>query len=563
MRDRHIRLARMWGLSLIILQGAARAQPSPPCGDAYGTAAQRRAIENAMYSGTVQDCIDAINAAKETRGNRVGCTEDTWSYATPNTAHPTLNDLANLWNTVHEPGLAGYNRTCAELGREWPAAALGGYYARLAGYSAPTTTLQTIADSVEGAQYSSAHAPDPLITYPGVYGFSHELTEEGNPCFRGGVVADGIDTWCETVPAYCPTYDAGPWSGLQFLVVDFSLDPRAYDGGMAYDHGWSAALMVEAWLQETDPGRKATYEASACLAAEWSRVEPAVRNHNYTAKNIWVLAQLYALNGNAGYKAALQDKLDRNLKPGVLMDLDSNGYVDGMANQRFNDLTQVARIPGRMWDGHNANMWYQAINAFAAVEAYVAFRDRHDTVEAADLRPYVIAMLDNLAWELINLGPPAPPGAHMWGISYPLLNGLWKIAAYEGETHTNWEDAAATLYNWGVFDVFDGTYARATASLGLYLLYESGTPYVPLEQRLGEGSEGESEVIPAAGFIGLALTGGALSLAGAAALRRKRGLAPDLTRRARAGILQGADRHHPRVALPQGRRKDCPPGGCV
>src|SRR5690606_34397438 len=71
----------------------AQAQPSPPCGDTYGTTSERTAIEDAMYSGTAQDCIDAINAAKETRGNRVGCTSDTWSYATPNTTHPTLSQL--------------------------------------------------------------------------------------------------------------------------------------------------------------------------------------------------------------------------------------------------------------------------------------------------------------------------------------------------------------------------------------------------------------------------------------------------------------------------------------
>jgi hypothetical protein len=463
------------------------AQPAPPCGNTYGSTADRTAIEDAMYTGTIQDCIDAINAARETRGNGVGCTSDTWSYATPNITRPTLTQLENLWNNVHSPGLAAYSETCAQLGREWPAAALGGLYAQLAGYSAPMTTIETIADQLEGSQYSDQYAPLPLVTYPGIYGYSNDLTDPNSSCYRPGTVADSINQWCSTVPAYCPTYDAGLWSGIKFLVVDFSTNPRAYDGGLAYDHGWGAALMVEASLQGANPTKASVYGASAVLAADWSGAEPAVRNHNYTAKNIWVLAQRYALTGDANYKSLLVDKLERNLKPGVLMDANADGLVDGMVNQPFSGLTPSAQLPGRMWDGHNANMWYHSMNTWAAVEAYVAFRDRGDTVEAADLRPYVIAMLDNLAWELINLGPPAPSGEHMWPIPYSLLDALWKIADYESETHSNWDDAAATLYNWGLFNSFSDVAGRATASLGLYLLHETNTPYVPLDIRAGGG----------------------------------------------------------------------------
>src|SRR5690606_20443817 len=236
--------------------------------DTYGTSGESTAIENAMYSGTISDCIDAINDARETRGNKVGCTSDTWAYGTPNTTHPTLTQLENLWNNTHGPAIAAYNEDCAPLGREWPAAALGGYYAALAGYTVSTSDLETIADQLESAQYSAATAPTPLITYPGLYGYSHELAEVSNPCYRGGVIASAINTWCGTVPAYCPTYNGGLWSGIDFLVVDFSVSPRAYDGGAAYDQGWSAALMVEAWLQTADSGKRALYEASAKLAAD-------------------------------------------------------------------------------------------------------------------------------------------------------------------------------------------------------------------------------------------------------------------------------------------------------
>lgn len=73
------------------------------------------------------------------------------------------------------------------------------------------------------------------------------------------------------------------------MVADFSVTPRAYDGGAAYDHGWAGALMVEAWLQAGTTEDRSLFEASARLAAAWSTKEPAVRNHNYTAKNIWLL----------------------------------------------------------------------------------------------------------------------------------------------------------------------------------------------------------------------------------------------------------------------------------
>ncbi len=305
-------------------------------------------------------------------------------------------------------------------------------------------------------------------------------------------MASQINTWCSAKPSVCPGYDSGMWIGEQFLVEDFSTNPPEYGGAAAYDHGWDAAMMVEAWIQETDPVRKATYEASARLAADWSEVEPSVRNHNYTAKNIWVLAQLYAITGESRYKTELENKLDRNLKPGVLMDANSDGFVDGMSNQPFSGLTLSAQTPGRMWDGHNANPWYHSMNAWAAVEAYVAFRDRGDTARAADIRPYMIAMLDNLAVELVTQGPPATSGEHMWPIPYALRTALWKVADYEIESHPLWEDAVATLYNWGLFNSIDTSVnnlsGRGTAALGLYLVYLSGTTYEPLDQRLNSAS---------------------------------------------------------------------------
>ncbi len=453
------------------------------CGNAYGTPAQAAAIEDAMYRGSVAECVAAITAARETRGVGVGCPDVEFARAIPDTTPPALDDIAAVWNTVHLPGLIAYADDCPPIGREWPAAALGGYYARLAGYPAPDQVLTLIARQLEATQYTPAHAPEPLVTHPGIYGYAARVAERSDPCYRGGVVRERVEQICGKLPHFCPTYTAGTWAGESFVVGDFSVTPRAYDGGAAYDHGWAGAMMVEAWLQTTAPEDRSLFETSARLATAWSAREPAVRNHNYTAKNIWLLAQLYALTGESTYRSALLDRLARNLKPGVLMDLDGNGLVDGMAHQPFAELNPVALHPGRMWDGHNSILWYQAMNTWAMTEAYCAFRDRGDTDEAADLRPYVIAMLDNISWELQHLGPGADIGEGALPVPYALLVGLWKVAAYEDEPHADWDGALATLWNGGYFARFDG--GRSTASCGLHLLYASGATYSPLARRAG------------------------------------------------------------------------------
>lgn len=455
------------------------------CGNSYGTEAQATAIEDAMYKGTIAECVAAIAAARETRAIAVGCPDVEFSRSAPDTRPPVLDDVAALWNTVHLPGLSAYAEDCPPIGREWPAAALGGYYARLAGYPAPDQVLHLIARQLEATQYSPAHAPEPLVTYAGLYGYAGRLAERNNPCYRGGVVRERVEEICSKLPQFCPAYTSGLWAGERFVVADFSVTPRAYDGGAAYDHGWAGALMVEAWLQAGTAEDRSLFEASARLAAGWSAKEPAVRNHNYTAKNIWLLSQLYALTGEAPYRDALLDRLERNLKPGVLMDRNADGLVDGMNHQPFSELNPVARRPGRMWDGHNSILWYQAMNTWAMTEAYCAFRDRGDSDEAADLRPYVIAMLDNMAWELQYLGPGVSIGEGALPVPYALLTGLWKVAAYENEPHADWDGALAALWHGGYFARFDG--GRSTASCGLYLLYAGGSDWRPLASRLAQG----------------------------------------------------------------------------
>ncbi len=204
-----------------------------------------------------------------------------------------------------------------------------------------------------------------------------------------------------------------------------------------------------------------------------------MRNHNYTAKLIWLLSELYAWSGDEVYKTALNYKLDKSLIPGVLMDLDENNEVDGMIpTVLFSELTDIAQRPGRMWDGHNALPWYNAMNAWAMTESYVAFRDQGDTEKAEELKPYAVAMLDNLAWEVNNLGV-IPDALGVRDLTYAFLIGIWKVAQYEDETHLEWETAAWALWNSGYFN----STSTHSVCVGLYLKIRSETPYTPLFER--------------------------------------------------------------------------------
>lgn len=474
---------------------SAQSSPNPPCPFPYGSDVnQIIAIEEAMFSGTAAEVTTAINNAKNNRGDEVGCQETCVDYAVSNFTEPSLSAIVERWNTIHAPGIAGYAETCPTLGRKHSPAALGGYYARLAGYSADLNKLANIANIYEAQQYKNAYAPEPLTTYAGVFGFLNEAgacdpIPPGSPGvdFCGNPTVpqeDPIEKICDLEPSVCVTYDSGTFAGRNFLVAD--IIPEGKDGGMAYDQGWAGVMMIEAKINQPSQSLKNKFKESARLAADWAIAEPPVRNHNYTAKLVWLLAQAYGLSGEAKYKTALMDKFNRNLKPGVLMDLNGDGKVDGMNNQPFSGLTTVAQRPGRMWDGHNSRPTYHPMNAWALVEAYVALRDRGNTAEAAQVKPYAVAMLDNLAWEINTLGVPKIPNqTQLIGstqIPHALMLGLWKIVAYEPgvEPHQDeWEQAAWAMWNAGI----GNSYGDNTVNVGLYLLYKNGVPYVPLKQR--------------------------------------------------------------------------------
>ena len=472
---------------LIVKNVYSQTVPQPPCtGDNYGTQAQARAIELAMANGSVQSVTATIAEAKNTRGNRVGCAESVYENLTPNFTEPTLAQINTAWEQIFVPQINNFSSVCPAVGRDWAAVALGGYYARLANQTISRLPLAEIGKVFVGSQYSVENASGAAVSHRGIYGYLRVPTND--VCYRGGIVGPSVETFCTQFPHLCVNYDGGIFAGKQFVVADVVPEQQIYDGGIAFDQGFAGVMMIEAAIQQ--PNRKQilrlpvgerirlrnlkeTFRRSALLAADWAIAEPPVRNHNYTAKLIWLLAVAYNWTGDARYKTAMLDKIERNLKPGILMDLNEDGLVDGMNSVRFDQLTVTAQRPGRNWDAHNALPWYGAKNAWAMTEAYVALRDRGDAAQALALKPYLNAMLANLAWEINNLGVPSVAQTQ---ILHALLLGLWKVAVYENEPRPEWQRAAAAVWNTPSQNSFSGSSA---INNGLYRLYKSNTPYRP------------------------------------------------------------------------------------
>lgn len=463
--------------------GAAPTTPPPTnvqaaCTDhPYGGADRQSAIAQAMRSGSAAEVAAAIDAAKEVRGTRLGCSERERLYLTPNFTPPTLAAVTQVWRNVHEPALARFDATCPPIGREAGMAALGAVYARAAGVTpaaAVAAVPAAIGDAFVDAQYAPANAPATTFAVRGM--FAYVVAPSGDRCSLAGVAGDSVVQACDRYPQLCLAYTGGRYAGRTFFVADHSLPLSFYDGGGAFDHAFAAVLMPPLAQAAATAAARDRYAAAAALAADFAAQSPPVYNHNYTAKLVWTLARRYAATGNSADRAALLDKLDRNLLPGVLLDANGDGIVDGTRAVRFADLILVAQRPGRMWDGHNSASGYQAMNTWGLVEAYVALRDRGDTASAARLRPVALAMLDNLAWEIVNRGTDGREPLQQQQVPIALLLGLWKIAAPENLARSDWERAAWALWNTGQMAARTGPETMVT---GLYLLVTSGARYSP------------------------------------------------------------------------------------
>jgi len=462
----------------ILVGFQAFSQIYPPCGLDYGSESDESQISYQMRYGTIGDAVSAINQAKSTRADALGCPQTEIVYAFPFTDEPTLQEIAEIWNNNIAPEISSFTLQCPRIGRYENNAALGAYYAMQVGYFTDTAVLAEIAQMMYSQQYAEWNISSPDIRNEGV--FAYVNLPDTDPCYPGGVVSQNVEVLCANLPQYCVTYTNGLFAGENFAVSAQDDANNWFDGGIAYDHGWVGVQMLEAYLVQSDADMKTKCLESALLAGQYAISEYCVKNHNYTAKLIWLLSQLYDLTGSQEYKDELNYKLDKNLLPGILWDGNNDGIVDGTNPEvYFNQLTPIAVMPGRMWDAHNSLPWYHAMNAWALTEAYVAFRDRGDVARAAELKPYMLAMIDNLANEILYRGVITPDQLGVRDIAYALLTAVWKVAQYENETHQNWENAAWAMWNSGYFD----EYSTHSVCVGLYLLVKSNTDYSPLHER--------------------------------------------------------------------------------
>lgn len=454
----------------------------------YGSSEQAQAIELAMQAGSVAEVEAAVLAAQRSRGRELGCAERAYTLIEADDRDPGAAALRQAWQ-VHaaalSPGAAALDR-CPMLGRLAGAFALGGWLAKSQGLPADEGALRRVADNLLNTQFHPRRSPGEQSAWAGLYGYAARLGDPADACHVAGVVGEATARLCSEVPELCVVYREGRFAGERFGVGDYSAARGLRDGGAGFDQGWAGVMMVEAALGASDPADRRRYRESALLAGEWAIHEPPVRNHNYTAKAIWLLAVLYDWTGEARFRDALIDKLERNLLPGVLLDADADGEVDGHPGLRFADLVApVARVPGRYWDAHNALPWYQAMNAWAAVEAYAAFRSRGDAVWARRLRPVALALNDNLAAELA--GKVVDDTARSQ-IAFALAAALWKLADAEAVSRPQWNAALWGIWNSGLATAPGD---NRTATAGLLAARATGARYRSYAQRsLDRGAAG-------------------------------------------------------------------------
>lgn len=459
----------------------------PPGLLVYGQPGDVDLIQERLLSGTIPQVIAAVDAAKQHRGIWVGCPESAYTWQPASDAQPSAVQVQAHWQTAVQPFLASLDTSYPTAARRWAYAGLGGLAARRSGLAVASAPLQAVAELACSIQYCDATSAWPPLRTPGLYGYV--VVPESDPWFddtpaSGTTVGRNLLDLQTSMPSLFAAHEAGPWTGRTFLIADTSL-PTFIDGGASYDHGIAGAMMVESAIEQVDPMLRQRWWSSAQLASDWAIAEPLVVNANYTAKLIWLLAECYGVSGDSGDRTALLDKIDRGVLPGVLMDADADGQVDGMPGQSFGALTAIAQVPGRMWDGHNARPAYHAMIAHAMVAAYAALRDRGDDAAAARIRPAVLALLDNLAMEVNALGVPSQ-GRGL--IPLALLTGCWSIGRAEALPCTAWQQAVARCWNAGCFQ----DPQEAAAASGLYALLQSGKPYERAQERWHAGIPGGS-----------------------------------------------------------------------
>ena len=457
-------VSRFCLIVIIWLFSPAVAAQAPVCSTfSYGTLAQARSIEEVLQSGSVSQSVAAIRAAQASRGTELGCADVAYSLNRGDATAPTLAQIREAWRQqtlVATQSLEIYDQ-CPAIGRGAGAYALGGWMARAGSLEFAEAPLNVLAENFVATQYGIDKTPGEQQSWAGMFSYAERTGDPQDTCYIPGVVGEGATLACGLAPSLCVSYRSGRFANQRFVVGDYHAASGIRDGGAGFDQGWAGLMMIEAALGTSERPAAARYRQAALAAADWAVSEPAVRNHNYTAKLIWLLAAAYDWTGEAGYRTALVDKLERSLLPGILMDQNADGQVDGVPGVRFSELkAPAARTPGRMWDAHNALPWYQAMNAIALIEATAAFKARGDLELLQRVQPFALAVLDNLAAEL-QAGTSSVGGTN---VAYAFASGLWKLSDPQGLRKPEWERVLWRIWNAGL-GASPGDSKTATAAI--------------------------------------------------------------------------------------------------
>ncbi|MBK6526870.1 MAG: hypothetical protein IPG07_15730 [Crocinitomicaceae bacterium] len=142
-------------LFFCLLYTASIIGQTPPCGNDYGSSTDETNIITQMRYGSITDVANAINQGKNTRGTSLGCPQEVVTYQVADFTEPLLSEIENIWSTIHKPAIESISISCPKIGRYESNAALGAYYAILAGYPVNLNGLANVGETMTAQQYSA------------------------------------------------------------------------------------------------------------------------------------------------------------------------------------------------------------------------------------------------------------------------------------------------------------------------------------------------------------------------------------------------------------------------
>lgn len=462
----------VWLFFLVIF--SAQAQDSKEPGEPYGWPDGKKRIQQAMLTGDSTRISQTIFSARNQRGISVGMAIQDPIYRAPDSSEIDKNEVEKIWNGVVDQWMV-WEPNCPETSMDAPAATLGLAFGSLGkSLVVPQENLRNLLQLLRDQQYISSNCLISTGIVPGAFGISQVPVEE--PCFVAGSSQRFAQSVCQSYPILCPTYSGGLFAGKKFAVADQALELDFLDGGLTPTQAWGVLEMIYGHLTLGD----SAFFQSAKLGANWCLQEKPMANSSQTARLVWALASWYEATGDSSYYLALKNRVFHHLCPAILMDKNADGLVDGMKEIAFSQLVPYSNSPGRIWDGQNASSWNSAVAASALCYSYAALRNRLDSVDANQVRPYLEAMMNNLCREIIQSGTP-PLGSGFRELCFAILEIHYHLSVAEGLYKPDWDKAIRIVWNARV--VQRG--AEYSVNVGQFVRYlEGGKRYYSISNLL-------------------------------------------------------------------------------